>query len=184
MRTLVAAATALALLGTGCGPGPTIEDYGSQLETRVTAYAAEHDDLAAQHLSGLERAIAELERTQEGEALAAAAVGVTAQRSAALIAAVGDALDRLQAGLTEIEAPGPVVDAHRAFIDAIGRASEGTGPLVDRLANATSFDEMDRMLSGSAYADAGPRLHAACERLQEAIADQGVTVDLRCGSVR
>ncbi|MEN8114057.1 MAG: hypothetical protein ABFS21_06680 [Actinomycetota bacterium] len=180
MRRLAPALVTLALLGASCSSPPSIDEYGAQLQEKAVDYATEEDQLGRRHLADLDAAVAELQQSHEGEALVAAAVDATAERTAKLFAGIADSLDRYVADIGDLDLPDDVASAHRAYLDALEAAGSGIGTLLDSLADADSFEAIDRAISGSGYADAQHRVRATCLALESALGDTGVEVDLRC----
>lgn len=183
MRTLIAAVVALAVVGAACSSSMSMDEYTLELGDRVGSFQTEQEVLGERHLAELDAAIADLQRSLEGEALIEAAVEETAQRSAQLFAAIGDTLNRFGEDLAGLDAPRSVSDEHGSYVDALASAREAVGSLLTDLTGATSFDQIDRAVSGSHYADSRLRVAAACSDLQEALADQSVNVDLQCESL-
>lgn len=181
MTRLPAAAVILLAVLAGCGPAaPPIDEYGPAIEERAAAYRMEHDELGRRHLADLDAAITELARTTEGEVFAAAALDETAQRFSAMFAGIADALHRHVESLRNMEAPAVVAEEHEAYVKALEAAGQGLGPLIGTFAELTSLQEIERAMGSSGYADAGLRVTAACNRLEQALEANGITVNLRC----
>jgi hypothetical protein len=178
---LAATAVIAGIVITGCASsGMSITAYGEAMGSESASYAGEIDGLRDGYAFEMQDAIAALQRDMEGEALRSAAVAETSRRSLTLFALLGDALDRYLQALRGLEAPSEVSAEHREFIDALEGSRAGISPILTALPGTATFDEIDRAIAGSGFADAQHRVEAACARLEQAIDDHGVDVDLRC----
>lgn len=164
--------------------GVSIADYATAVEERAATYGAESDALREEHLATLEDTVTRLQREFDGEALVEAAIGETAQESTKLFAGISDALDRYVRDLDAMDTPAAVSDDHREYIHALDTSRTGLAPVLEDLPSATSFEEIDRVIAGSGFADAQHRVEAACHDLERAIESQGPEVDLRCEATR
>lgn len=177
----------LTLVGAFCAAcssgGVPLDTYASGVEAGAAGYAHEIDDLRSRYLAELDDAVAGLQQSLEGAALVDAAVDETAGRSVALFASLGDALDRYIRDLENRDAPAVVSSEHEEFVDALISSRAGISPILEALPTATSFDEIDRVIAGSGFADAQLRVEAMCTTLERAIGRQGVVVDLRCAAM-
>ena len=88
-----------------------------------------------------------------------------------------------QGDLVALDAPSDLETEHRAYIVALEASRSGIAQLLSNLNVATTFDDIDRAIAGSGYSDAQPRVVAACNTLERAIAEEGSVVHLRCRSV-
>ncbi len=184
MRRLVTTFVLSVALISGCsGDGLSVDEYAPMVEDRAGTYADEVTDLADRNTSDLDVAVVRLQRDFEGEALVEAAIDETARLASMLFAGIGDALDRYVRDLDVLDAPSDLETEHRAYIVALEASRSGIAQLVSNLTVATTFDDIDRAIAGSGFSDAQPRVVAACNTLQRAIAEEGSVVDLRCESV-
>jgi len=178
------------LIGTGvlvaaCSTGGvSLADYAAAVEERAAAYGAESDDLKDKQLATLEATVTRLQSELDGQALVDEAISETARESAKLFAGISDALDRYVRDLDTMTPPAAVLDEHRSYIQALETSREGLGSVLADLPGASSFQEIDRVIAGSGFADAQQRVEAACGALEAAIEGQGLIVDLRCEATR
>ena len=170
---------------TGCSAGSVpISEYATVVEERAAIYAAESDDLREQQLAVLEDTVSRLQSELDGEALADAVIDETAHESTKLFAGISDVLDQYVRDLDAMTPPATVSDDHRAYVRALDTSRAGLAPVIEDLPGATSFEEIDRVIAGSGFADAQQRVEAACYDLESAIELQGPEVDLRCEATR
>jgi hypothetical protein len=170
---------------TACSAGSvSVADYAPAVEERAAAYGAESDDLKDQHLATLEDTVSRLQGELDGQALIDAAISETARESTKLFAGISDALDRYVRDLDAMTPPDTVSDDHRAFIRALETSRAGLGSVLADLPGALSFEEIDKVIAGSGFADAQQRVEAACRALEAVIEGQGSAVDLRCEATR
>ena len=162
----------------------SIADYSVAVEERATAYGTESDELKEQQLQTLEDTVSRLQSELEGQALIDAAISETALESTKLFAGISDVLDRYVRDLDAMTSPPAVADEHRTYIQVLETSRAGLASVLADLPGATSFEEIDRAIAGSGFADAQQRLEAACRALEDAINLQGLTVDLRCDATR
>ena len=184
MRPLVTMFVAGVALISGCsGGGLSVEEYAPLVEDRAATYADEITALADRNISDLDVAVVRLQRDFEGEALVEAAIDETARLASMLFAGIGDALDRYVRDLDALDAPSDLQTEHRAHIVALKASRSGIAQLLSNLTAATTFDDVDHAIAGSGFSDAQPRVVAACNTLQRAIAEEGSVVHLRCESI-
>ncbi len=164
--------------------GVSIADYATAVEERAATYGAESEALREEQLATLEDTVTRLQRELDGEALVKAAIGETAQESTKLFAGISDSLDRYVRDLGAMATPAAVSDDHREYVHALETSRKGLEPVLEELPSATSFEEIDRVIAGSGFADAQQRVEAACHGLERAIESQGPEVDLRCEATR
>jgi len=181
MRFAVAATLLLCLVGCGEEPAPTNAEYRDILVDRSRIYVEEAEELRTVHVFQLERAVDDLVKELEGTDLEAAVIAETGGRSAVLFARTADALDRYVADLMAIEPPEALREPHQEYIDALWLSIRGIGDTVDALTSASSFAAIDVAIGGSTFSDTQPRVDAACDRLETALADQGAPGSLHCG---
>ena len=185
MRRIIAGLIAgLVLLAACSGAGPPIDEYAPVLQDRAGVFADEVEALAEQNASELNSAINRLQNDLQGEALVDAALGETATRSSMLFAGIGDALDRYVRDLDAMAVPDAVADEHASFIAAYEASRSGVAPLMEALAAATTFEQIDAAIASSGFSDAQPRVAVACTTLEGAIATLGAAANLRCEVVR
>lgn len=181
MRTGAALIVAALAAITGCSAdGLPIEEYAAETEVSASAHADEVSGLFERNVTELETAVSRLQDEFEGEALAEAAVSETARLASMMFAGISDATDRYIVHLEALDATSSVETEHRSYIAALAASREGTGDLLSALADATTFEDIDRSIGSSGLSDAQPRVDAACKSLEQAILAQGPTVDLRC----
>ena len=161
-----------------------VPDYAVAVEDRAAAYGAESDDLKERQLATLEDTVARLQGELEGMALIEAAISETAEESTKLFAGISDALDRYVRDLDAMTPPAAVVDDHRAYVEALDTSRAGLVAVLADLPGAISFEEIDRVIAGSGFADAQQSVEAACHALEATIESQGSTADLRCEATR
>lgn len=164
--------------------GISVGDYAAAMEERAAAYGAELDDLKDQQLATLEDTVARLQSELDGQALVDAAISETARESTKLFAGISDALDRYIRDLDAMSPPDTATDDHLAYIRVLETSRAGLGPVLADLPAASTFEEIDRVIAGSGFADAQQRVEAACRALEQAIEDEDATVDLRCEASR
>ncbi len=162
----------------------TIADYAAAVEERAASYGAESDELKDQQLATLEDTVTRLQGELDGQALVDAAISETARESTKLFAGISDALDRYVRDLDAMTPPDTVSDDHRAYVHALETSRVGLGSVLADLPGASSFEEIDRVIAGSGFADAQQRVEAACRALEAAIEGQGPAVNLRCEAAR
>jgi len=162
----------------------SVPDYAVAVEDRAAAYGAESDDLKEKQLATLEDTVARLQGELEGQALIEAAISETAEESTKLFAGISDALDRYVQDLDVIAPPAAVADDHRSYVEALDTSRAGLVMVLEDLPGATSFEEIDRVIAGSGFADAQQSVEAACHALETTIELQGSTADLRCEATR
>lgn len=185
MRRLTGLLVYAGMLMSACSAaGVSVPDYAAAVEERAAAYGAESDDLKAQQLATLEDTVTRLQSELNGQALVDAAISETARESTKLFAGISDALDRYVRDLDAMTPPATISDDHRAYARALETSRAGLVPILADLPGASSFDEIDRVIAGSGFADAQQRVEAACHALESVIESQGPTVDLRCGATR
>ena len=184
VRLAVLLCVALVVLASCSGSGPTIDEYAPVLQERAVAYADEVETLAEQHAADLNSAVNRLQNDLTGDALLEAAVAETAARSSMLFAGIGDAIDRYVRELDAMAVPGAVEDAHVSYVAALDASLSGVAPLLEALAAASTFDQIDQAIASSGFSDAQSRVEAACAALQAVVESAGATVDLRCVVVR
>lgn len=157
----------------------TVEDLGRDYEEETTQLQRSLEE-------ELQTEIAQRQRTldQDDEAAVAAfaaeVVEFTATRTATFFAQVGDALDRYRSQLEVMRPPDEVRERHDELVSAASGALDGIPDLLDGLAVARSFDEIDAAVYSSGFSDAQPRLAAACTALEEELTASGEAVNLRC----
>ena len=162
----------------------SVPDYAAAVEERAVAYGAESDDLQERQLATLEATVTRLQDELEGQALVDAAISETARESTKLFAGISDALDRYVQDLEAMTPPDAIFEDHAAYIRALDASRAGLVSILGDLPDATSFDEMDKVINGSGFADVQQRLEATCRALETAIEVQGPDVDLRCEATR
>jgi hypothetical protein len=171
----------IALLVAGCGQASlTVDEYRDQVSDSASAFTAEAEGLRSTHLWQMERAVEGLVRELEGDALEVAAVEETGQRSAAMFAAIADAIDRYALDLSSMIPPRQIGDAHDEYVKALQLSIADIGSTLDALTSAESFDAIDAAVGGSGFNDAQYRVDAACRNLQRLLAEQGAPADLHC----
>jgi hypothetical protein len=180
MRAVAALCAAVVVLAACSSNGMPLDEYAAAVEGEATDYADEVSSLFEQNVGDLDTAVSRLQDEVEGEALVAAALAETARLASMLFAGISDASDRFVADLDALDAPASLEAEHRAYLDALAASREGAGALLPDLAAATTFDDIDRAIGSSGFSDAQPRVDAACKNLQQAIREQGPSVDLRC----
>lgn len=185
MRQLTGLSIVVAILAAACSTvSVSITDYSAAVEERAAAYGTESDDLEEQQLATLEDTVGRLQSELEGQALIDAAISETARESTKLFAGISDALDRYVQDLDAMAPPSTVSDEHVTYMQALDTSRSGLVSVLEDLPGATSFEEMDRAIAGSGFADAQQRVEAACRVLEDAIEEQGPAVDLRCEATR
>jgi hypothetical protein len=178
------------LIGAGvllaaCSAGSvSVADYAAAVEDRAAAYATESGDLKDQQLATLEDTVTRLQDELDGQALVDAAISETARESTKLFAGISDALDRYVRDLDAMTPPDTLFDVHRAYAKALETSRAGLGSVLADLPGASSFEEIDKVIAGSGFADAQQRVEAACRALEAAIGGQGSAVNLRCEATR
>ncbi len=185
MKQLTGLLIGAGVLLTACSAATvSVADYATAVEERAAIYGAESDDLRDLHLAALENTVARLQSELDGQALIDAVIGETAQESTKLFAGISDALDQYARDLDAMASPTAVSDEHRTYVRALDTSRAGLAPVLEDLPGATSFEELDRAIAGSGFADAQQRVEAACHDLESAIESQGPEVDLRCEATR
>lgn len=181
MTGRTAAALVVVALVAGCGdPAPTVDEYRQQVQERAITYADEGEQLRVDHLFQLERSIDDLVKTTDQAELEQVAIEETARRTAALFAALTDAVQRYASDLRALRPPEALRESHDELVAALEFSIADIGPTMDALETATSFLEIDAAIGGSPFNDSAPRVDTACVRLEAALADQGAPADLRC----
>jgi hypothetical protein len=179
VRRLVA--VIVVLLVAGCADSAVSEvEYRDLVAQRSAAYAEEAEELRSSHLFQLEREVDNLVKQTEADALEAAVLDETARRSASLVAAIADAVERYVSDLAAISPPETLRRAHREYVSALNLSIAGIGVTVEALAEAGSFEEIDAAIGGSTFNDTQHRVDAACRNLESALAARGVGADLHC----
>lgn len=179
MRPLFA--LVVVLLAAGCaGPAMTEAGYRDLVVQRSAAYAEEAEDVRSNHLFALEREVDNLVKKSDPEGLEAAVLDETARRSASLVAAIADAVERYVSDLAAISPPETVRQAHREYVSALNLSIAGIGVTVEALAVAGSFEEIDAAIGGSTFNDTQHRVDVACRNLESVLAALGVGADLHC----
>jgi hypothetical protein len=185
MRHLAILTICLGTLLAACSTASiSVPDYATAVEERAVAYADETDGLKGQQLATLEATVARLQGELDGQALVDAAIRETASESTKLFAGISDALVRYVQDLDAMAAPDVLSDAHVAYVSSLDASRAGLVSVLDDLPGATSFDEIDRVINGSGFADVQQRLEASCRSLENAIASQDLSVDLECEATR
>ncbi len=179
MRVVLALAVALIVVGCA-GSTSTAVEYRDLVAERSAAYAQEAEQLRADHLYRLERAVDGLVKDLEGEMLVSSVLAETSRRSASLFAAAADAVERYATDLAALDPPDALRPAHLELIAALESSISGLGVTLEALAAASTFDEIDAAIGGSTFNDAQYRVDAACRNLEEALAAADVPADLRC----
>jgi hypothetical protein len=180
MRAFTALVVALVVLGACSADGLPVDEYAATVEGGAIAYADEVSSLFERNVTELDTAVSRLQDEFEGEALVTAAVAETARLASMLFAAISDASDRYIMDLDSLGPPSSLEAEHRAYIAALAASREGTDSLLSELADATTFDDIDRAIGSSGFSDAQPRVDTACKDLEQAIRALGPAVDLRC----
>lgn len=181
MSRRVFAVVAVLAVAAGCGePSMTVAEYREAVRTRAVAYADEAEQLRSDHLFQLEHSVDELVEHTDPDALEAAVIAETAQRTATLFALLTDAVQRYIEDLSVLRPPDTLEAEHRELIDALELSITGIGDTMDALGEAASFAEIDAAIGGASFNDTAPRVDAACRRLESALAAQGAVADLRC----
>ncbi|RPI26040.1 MAG: hypothetical protein EHM57_00735 [Actinobacteria bacterium] len=161
--------------------GDAVQDLGRDYEQETTELQRTlHEELQGE-IEALGRGLDE----EDPEAVAGYAeqvVALTATRTRAFFAAVGDSLHRYRTLLAELAPPSVVAGEHRELLAAMDGVLAGLPDLLSGLEAAGDFDAIDDAVYGSGFTDAGPRLAAACRSLAEALGDEAIAVDLRCPS--
>lgn len=175
----------LAIVVAACATVPSV-GYADAVTELGRAYEEEATGLQRKLEAELQREIDLLRRDVDPDdadqvaRFASEAVAITAARTSAFFASVGDALDRYRSGLTDLTPPAEVARAHHELVAAMDSVLGGLPELLDGLRRAEDFDAIDRAVNASVFTDAGPRLRAACLALQDALGAGGESVDLRC----
>ncbi len=185
MRQLVGIFICVGVLLSACSADSvSVSDYAAAAEERAAAYGIESTELKAKQLATLEDTVTRLQDDLDGQALVEAAIIETARESTKLFAGISDALDRYIQDLDAMTSSASVLDLHHAYIQALETSRAGLASVLADLPGASSFDEIDRVVAGSGFADGQHRVEAACHALQAAIESQGPVVDLRCEATR
>ena len=185
MRRLAGTLLGVGVFFTACSSATvSVPDYAAGVEERAASYGVESDGLEERQLATLEDTVTRLQEELEGQALVDAAISETARESTKLFSGISDALDRYVKDLDAMTPPGAVAEDHAAYIRALDASRAGLVSILDDLPGATSFEEMDRVINGSGFADVQQRLEEACRSLEAAIETQGPDVDLRCEATR
>lgn len=174
-------AVVVVLLVAGCAESAITEvEYRDLVAQRAAAYAEEAEDLRSNHLFQLEREVDRLVKQIEADDLEAAVLDETARRSASLVAAIADAVERYVSDLAAMSPPETVRQAHRDYVGALNLSIAGIGVTVEALADAGSFEEIDAAIGGSTFNDTQHRVDGACRNLESVLAALGVGADLHC----
>lgn len=185
MRPVAGLLIGVGVLLSACSTGSvSVSDYAAAAEERAAAYGIESMELKAKQLATLEDTVTRLQSELEGQALVDAAISETARESTKLFAGISDALDRYAQDLDAMTPPTSVLDLHRAYIQALETSRAGLASVLADLPGASSFEDIDRVIAGSGFADGQQRVESACHALQAAIESQGPIVDLRCEATR
>lgn len=144
------------------------------------AYADEGEQIRVDHLFQLERSIDDLVKETDQADLERAVIDETARRTAALFAALTDAVRRYAIELRALRPPESLREAHDELAASLELSIANIGTTMDALETAASFAEIDAAIGGSPFNDSAPRVDAACVRLEQAIAEFGTAADLRC----
>jgi hypothetical protein len=164
-----------------CGEPPlSTTEYRDLAAEHSAEYATEAEQLRSSHLSRLEQAVEDLVDEFEGAELEEAAVDETARRTAALFAAVADAVDRYATHLEALVPPAQLQEAHREYVAALRLSISGLRTTLDALEEATSFTEIDAAIGGSTFNDTQYRVDAACRHLESVLSSEGAAADLHC----
>jgi hypothetical protein len=178
VRTLF---VAVVLLVAGCAESAMTEvEYRDLVAQRAAAYAEEAEDLRSNHLFQLEREVDKLVKQTDRDDLEAVVLDETARRSASLVAAIADAVERYVSDLAAMSPPETVRQAHRDYVSALNLSIAGIGVTVEALAGAGSFEEIDAAIGGSTFNDTQHRVDAACRNLESVLASLGVGADVHC----
>ena len=185
MRRVAGILIGTGVLFTACSStAVSVPDYAAAVEERAAAYGAESDDLQERQLAALEATVTRLQDELEGQALVDAAISETARESTKLFSGISDALDRYVQDLDAMTPPDAISEDHTDYVSALDTSRAGLVSILDGLPDATSFEEMDRVINGSGFADVQQRLEATCRALEAAIESHGPEVDLRCDAAR
>lgn len=188
MRPLIA--IALGGLLVACG-GPTrlsADAYFAAAAELTNAYNDETVALDETYQRDLSFEVKRLERIlDDGEPdaelrYAEEALAATKEHTTRLLAGVADALTRYLDGLAELEPPEDLIELHTQNVTTLDLAATALPALLDTVAGATGFDEIQASLAGSVFADAQARIVSDCRAWQAAAADRGVAVIFRCGT--
>lgn len=155
------------------------ESLGRSYETETTGLHRDLDEELQAEIDGLERSVDSADPVAVA-GFAAEALEITAARTATFFAMVGDALARHRDDLVELRPPSEVETEHHEYLDAMDAVLSGLPSLLDGLTTARAFDEIDAAVYGSGFADAQPRLIAACIGLEQRLTELGATANLRC----
>jgi hypothetical protein len=155
-------------------------EYRDLVVQRSAAYAEEAEELRSSHLFRLEREVDQLVKQTDADALEAVVLEETARRSASLVAAIADAVERYVSDLAAMSPPENVRQVHREYVSALNLSIAGIGVTVEALAVAGSFEEIDAAIGGSTFNDTQHRVDAACRNLESVLAALGVGADLHC----
>ena len=180
MRGIAIVGAGLLLVGACSSTEPTMDEYAPVLQDRAAVYTDEVDALAEQNAADLNSVVNRLQNDLQGDALLAAAVAETVMLFSMLFAGIGDALDRYVRDLDEMPTPASVEDEHLAYLKALDASRSGVAPLMEALATATSFEQIDEAIASSGFSDAQPRVEAACGTLERAVESLWPNVNLRC----
>jgi hypothetical protein len=185
MKRLTCLLVGAGLVLTACSAGSvSVADYAVAVEERAVIFGAESDDLRNQHMATLENTVARLQGEFDGEALIDAAIAEAAQESTRLFAGISDALDQYVRDLDAMTLPNAIADAHGTYVQALDTSRAGLASVLVDLPGATSFEDIDRIIAGSGFADAQQRVEVACHDLEGGIASLGPDVDLLCEATR
>jgi hypothetical protein len=182
--------TAIALVGllVACG-GParlSADAYFTAAAELTNAYNEETLALDETYQRDLSFEVKRLERIlDDGEPdaevrYAEGALTATKEHTTKLLAGVADSLTRYVDGLAELEPPEDLVELHTRNVTTLDLAATALPGLLDSVAGAGGFDQIQAALAGSVFADAQARIASDCRAWQAAAADRGVAVIFRC----
>ena len=176
-----AVVAAVVVVASACAtPTLSATEYRELLAERSAAYAREAEEIRTSHLFDLERSVDNLVKQLEGEELERAVLAETSRRSSALFASIADAVRRYSADLAALDPPNAVGLAHIEYVAALEVSITGIGAMLDALAAASSFQDIDAAIGGSTFNDTQHRVDVACVGLEQALAELGEPVDLHC----
>ena len=162
-----------------CSRGLPLGDYIEEMEATTDAYITESQGLSVDYQATVEDAVRDLVASgvDDPESEAVDLVRVETVRYLALLT---DAMQRYRTAIEEPEPPGPVADAHDAYVTAVGVVVDSLPGTREAVETATSFDEIQLALASSGFADGQLRWTSACSNLEQAVRDEGRGMDLRC----
>lgn len=169
------------LSAAGCAePALTDTEYRDLVSVRAAAHAEEVEEVRSSHLFQLERAVDDLVRQLDGDALESAVITETAQGSAALFSAITDAVAGYAADLGVMSPPEEMRPAHDEYVASLELSVAGIDATLEQLADASSFADIDAAIGGSTLNDTQHRVDAACRSLESVLIAQGVGANLQC----